>query len=304
LDESAQKGGKKMADPKNFTWEPPDKNISIANARGLFLAAVEAIAPEVIEWLYKDVFPYFKISYQEISDSYSLDGKIKTFTEKLGSRVLLAKHMNDLLSWSGYEVATDDIYPDLLPLKKKIDKWIDKYYLQSEDNWIQRQALETMHLWAMHGDIDDIRNEWVSSSGGECWPHQKPLIIKLPMLYNTEMTRPQMQKAFESFCRKKIIEYLDDLEADRKVQGWEKRHKKTETERFEWLVYSQIKGLSHRDIAKEVIGLKPGNTENTIRAFDSARRGIGKSITIAAKACGIIPRPKANPGRKPKKNKN
>ncbi|MDO9535398.1 MAG: hypothetical protein Q7J85_08725, partial [Bacillota bacterium] len=292
-----------MADPKNFTWEPPDKNISIANARGLFLEAIEAIAPEVIEWLREKAFPYFKINYKEISDSYSLDVKIKTFTEKLGPRVLLAKHINDLLSWSSYEVATEDIYPDLLPLKKRIDEWIDKYFLHSEDDWIQRQSLETMYLWAMYGDIDDIdniRNEWVSSPGWDCWPHQKSLIIELPKLYNTEMTRPQMQKAFESLCKKKIIEYLDDLEADRKVQGWEKRHKKIETERFKWLVYSQIKGLSHRDIAKEVIGLKPGNTEKTRSAFESARRMIGKGIATAKKECGIILRQAASPGRKRK----
>lgn len=48
-----------MADPKNFTWEPPDKNISIAKARGLFLTAIEAIAPEVVEWLHKNALLYF-----------------------------------------------------------------------------------------------------------------------------------------------------------------------------------------------------------------------------------------------------
>ena len=233
-----------MADPKNFTWEPPDKNISIADAKSLFLVAIEKVAPEVIEELHEKIFPYFKLNYYEIGESDSLESKIEPFTEKLGQKVLLAKDIKALLSWSSFKNASEDFYPDLLSIKTRIENWIVKFFLHSGDDWMQEQALETMGLWALLRDNKSIRKEWGFYPGGNYISNQEPLIIELPKLYDTEMTRPQIQKKYERFCRKQIIEYLDEREEERLDQGWQVRYRKTNTEHFEWLCYYQIKGLS------------------------------------------------------------
>lgn len=292
-----------MADPKSFTWEPPDRNLSIAVARYHFLAAVEAIAPEVLEWLYEKAFPYFKINHYQISDSSLMESKIKTFMEP-GKQVFLVQHLNDLMTWSNYQIATKEVFPDLLPLKKRIDEWTDKYNLHSEEDWIQIQALKTMQFWAQFGEVADSRNVWGLYPGGMCWNKHKPLIIELPEVDDSEMTRSQIEKKLEGYFRKQITEYLDEIEDDKEARGWEKQYKRTSIKRFNWLVYYQIKGLSHREIVKEYLGKEPGITRKSKLNFAVNRRVIGAGITEAAIECKISLRPPASLGKNVKTGDN
>lgn len=228
-------------------------HLEASEARSIFLAVIEEVAPEVLEALRNDVYP----RYIELGPLFS------------------PRDLNEVPG----------------ELREALEKWASQFSISAE--WVLEQALATLDLWRQYPDMLEWEPlEWGCIDVGEgFWTPKPPDPIGTfkfawdPAAETRARARERIQKAFAEA----LEEYLNRIEAffEAHPDGWrraiEKRARdQDQTRHFRWLAYYLVKGWSYAEIARAE---NPGADEDYEAVLES--KVIQKAVRDTAELIGI-----------------
>jgi hypothetical protein len=222
-------------------------------ARQWFLAAVERLAPEVLDGLRHDVLPV----YRDVN-------------EGAGSHEAVIE-ADDETPW--LEIVQEPRYAAWAPLIDALVKWAQPYHLDA--NWIIYRALLTLQHWGESGQVSGWQHAPRSGSlpllEGELH-YQFRHLAWVPLMWTRSHYEGMVRKAFEQH----LTAYLDNLETAAIERGlkrtpeWRTRDQ-SPGRHFEWLVRWQVQRWTLQQIANpESVGRQTVRDalQNTAAAID------------------------------------
>lgn len=122
-----------------------------------FLKVTAELYPEVLEDLYRLVFPVFKAAEEKVVLRWSTTSGPAGATSTGGRRPLLPLPMVNHGWMEEPPLEDDHLHRDLVAA---LDAWQSKYHLRAlkgRTDWVRYFALETLHAWMQHGLPDKLR---------------------------------------------------------------------------------------------------------------------------------------------------
>ncbi len=214
-------------------------------ARRIFLKAVRAKVPKVLETLACDVLP----PYRDLRNRMHED---PTFFPPWQRSELRPVEM-----WQQSEAeaeATNATFPP-------VHAWASQWNLN--DPWLRLRALDTLAHW--HDLSKDHQEAYpVARLPMLDWFHEPislyvPLTdddirnrVELPCYEPWQQYREDAENNIRAEFEKLLGEYLDRVERLMEEQGWTRTKEKRNWQHFEWLVWYQVEGLTYDAVARRV----------------------------------------------------
>ncbi|HBT48963.1 MAG: hypothetical protein XD49_1895 [Caldanaerobacter subterraneus] len=234
-----------------------DNTISKFEARTLLLDLIKEKVPEVLESLYNDVYPEYKRLRNEIEEAKTSSDKWRERYKRYGDRVIIAwneKQIRDSVkNWD--DIGVDFFYPDLVPLKEKLEKWAMQYNIRY--NWIFEKALDTLDKWYQFPTLKK-RKEW-SYGGIAFWSIQLPYFeftekFTWDIFFETEGNfKERVREKFEE-CLERYVEECKKIAKEKglkKAKIKRRRSSNDPTLHFKWFIDYRILGKDFGEIAEE-----------------------------------------------------
>ncbi len=210
-------------------YEQPGAAGSRFLARGRFLQAVRRIVPDVLDDL--------------AGEPYALYEQLAQATE-----------LPDRAEWQEYLSATPDSDAALVPLRDNLQSWAQRWHLETD--WCLERALDTLGFWHRWPGSYLLQRKW-GGRGHAFWhalnAEERCFTFTHPGWEPTEDTRANAARAIRAEFKKRLSEYLDEIDHLARHRGYVPTPKKrVGDDHFDWLVMYQVQELSYPQIARRV----------------------------------------------------
>ncbi|MEQ2130116.1 hypothetical protein QTP99_09025 [Caldanaerobacter subterraneus KAk] len=258
-----------------------DSTFSKFVGRTLLLVLIKEKVPEVLESLYNDVYPEYKRLRDEIEEAKVDSDKWKKRYKQYGDRVMIARNEKEIIdsvkNWD--DIGEGFFYPDLVPLKEKLEKWAMQYNIRYK--WIFEKALYTLDKWYRFPTLEK-RKEW-SFGGIAFWNIQLPYFeftekFTWDILFETEgKFKERVRGKFEE-CLERYVEECKKIAEEKglkKAKIKRRRSSGDPTLHFKWFIDYRILRKDFGEIAEEFQNQDP---EGEIEISEDAIRKAIKEI--------------------------
>ena len=237
------------------------------HARFLFLEAIQAKAPEVLQVLRDEIYPLAKATAAR------------------------APYGANLLLLDAHTVRSSPHFADLAAA---LWGWLDDFGLDAD--WMFKVAVGTLNLWAFsERDLADGDEELLAELEWDFQPltYQPVIPSELRRFVFTHGgwdATARLRSEFEAEVRADFEEALNDYlstmeERLGRIPGLQKTTEKRVPEHFEWLVLRQCRGWTYRNIAEEY-GRGSWIVDNHRKRY-RGENAVKAGITVAARDVGL-----------------
>lgn len=228
-------------------------------SREMFFYYLKNECPKVVNYLYYEVYPYFKKIYYPYINYYKKSNPNKRY----------------IFDWTTFlEYTTQNANDNLIKFTKKIIDWGNKFNLDKRwvynaalanmSSWIQFEEHETDKTWVYlipdflykkrKFDIEDIKDEFIKKSINIALDNDMPFFNKRNKTVSIPAPRPEIEGLTQYRERLKDIikeRYEEEELLIEKNEEYIKSKNKKDfrlDDHFRWLILSHVKGLKNREI--------------------------------------------------------
>ena len=227
-------------------------------SRGMFFYYLKNECPEVVNYLYYEVFPYFKEIYYLYINYYKKDNPNKRY----------------IFDWTKFLYYTSQNANDnLIKFTRKLKDWGNKFNLDKRwiynavlvnmSSWIQFEERETDKTWVYlipdflykkrKFDIEDIEDEFIKESINIALDNDIPFFNTRNKTVSIPAPRPEIEglvqyrERLKDIIKERYEEEKNRIENEEYIKRKNKKDFRLD-DHFKWLILSHVKGLKNREI--------------------------------------------------------
>jgi hypothetical protein len=227
-------------------------------SREMFFYHLKKECPEVVNYLYYEVFPYFKEIYYPYINYYKKSNAKKKY----------------IFDWTKFLCYTSQNANDnLIKFTRKLKDWGNKFNLDKRwiynavlvnmSSWIQFEERETDKTWVYlipdflykkrKFDIEDIEDEFIKESINIALDNDIPFFNTRNKTVSIPAPRPEIEglvqyrERLKDIIKERYEEEKNRIENEEYIKRKNKKDFRLD-DHFKWLILSHVKGLKNREI--------------------------------------------------------